>query len=1341
MLALKLIMKFYRNLFERKAGGKLQKSAACQTFFMLFLLFLSSSGNTGATPFWSAKGNHSSARLLVQSVKLDVYNRRDKITVGVCVDQNGHLFSSDSVEILPEIITIGAYIHPKSIRIKSWSKELNHGKNKKTFNHAVGVSIVPYVIVKDKKLPFRMNQNRSAYYRACLSSGSAPNKAYLYPSVLLYPDDKKDQAELKIILQQAMNAGVSLELLAKPVQIERSRIWRMDDLLARMLMAANQGTDKLHFLHQLKIPFDIEFKPKGFGKLSTIGADTVSSRNISSPLQTIRYDAYAVSVNIAGEGLRALEQKLLAKESTDDLSPYLRLLGSDCDQIIRTADGKYRADCNKSPFVLRINGYTDITETANNHFDVGKDKLLPKILIGKTDPVFQFQIGSQKRNNKRSYWLPEEFIGLDKTILFTAKGCDDVKFDVIDLLKSDSLFPAEGYIFKPACHPSVPVAVEIPNLSPPESQCMGKRKLILVAQAKGLDSKSRRIRKGIFRIAKKLIAMQKQGKIIPSFVLHSIRPDRTLSEPLLSCEKLTASPKDNKWENSIGNLVYSVSFNTPIQYLEMVSSAYPASNLEAVFYFTDNGQNRLEKTVPAADDIKIPKYWHERKIKLWIHVSGTEKACEPWNNHAFADFCAPLEGAGQIEASLCQFLGIQCDTPAVKPLRSIFRGTGDSHSDTGLLLQPIKRKPPAGKELTVKWAAHLPQKIKTWLTVKDYYNEEAKNISFSAGCESPVDPSHQGGIYNVSQNSDSYIFSGCGRFTGLTIKIKGFAPIEFTQQQLADGAVTLDAGNLKPLIKARPTGTRSYTFGRKNIPSDTSTPITLGFNNINRTLVFKRRDGVCAVRKKLTWNDILTSYDTEISLGYTNCLSAEAYQIPQSWGKPVSNTCVHLYSRVDGDFLSLTCRYRPSAQNVELDWGPAWEKHTVNTANPVIRRSAQIEFRPRQPFASNDPWRQGQPADTGASACEQMPRYEITRVRYKHGGYTKLSPDSLTMQQHRMPSLQEMDWPDNYSLPDSAKLTLQQTGNAIRYKKEATISFPLSAAMEYDMTLQTNFVSALVNNDNKASIAVQETDDFSYNSLYNVYQYSSLENCKQHKDGIQHGYYDENVRLEINKCSYLRLRNDVSNAWASRRCKQIKQSGSVTFEPYACPGKRRLIVVAQDESLDKNARKINRALVNAINELKKRDMDKIPAFSLHTLIPDKRLSKAIISCEQIRDSMHDKSWENDIMNLIYSDHFQPMKDLALVSNAYRTGLHSVFYFTDNGNNTLENLGYLDANRRAVPLAWHTDAIKLWVAASGRQTEETVCKPWKQVLVDEDHCQVIKGRSQIEVFLDEFLTAD
>ncbi|MCP4700024.1 MAG: hypothetical protein GY862_24705, partial [Gammaproteobacteria bacterium] len=571
-----------------------------------------------------------------------------------------------------------------------------------------------------------------------------------------------------------------------------------------------------------------------------------------------------------------------------------------------------------------------------------------------------------------------------------------------------------------------------------------------------------------------------------------------------------------------------------------------------------------------------------------------------------------------------------------------------------------------------------------------------------------------------------------------TIKIKGFAPIEFTQQQLADGAVTLDANNLKPVIKVRPAGTHSYTFRQENIPSGTSTPITLGFNNINRTLLFKRRDGVCAVRKKLTWNDILTSYVKRINLSSTNCLSAEVYRIPRSRGKPVSNTCVHLYSRVDGHFLSLTCRYRPFAQNVKLGWGSAWEKHTVNTANPVIRRNAQIEFRPHQPFASNDPWRQGQPANTGAPACEQMPRYKITRVRYKRKTYSKRSPDTLTMQQHRMPSLQEMDWPDNYSLPDSVKLTLEQTGNAIRYKKEATISFPLSAAMGYDMTLQTNFAPELVNNDNKANITMQETDDFPYNSQYRAYQYSSLENCKQHKDGVQRGYY-KNISFEISKCSYLRLRNDVSNAWASRKCKQIKQSVSVTFEPYACPGGRRLIVVAQDESLDKNAKKINRALLNAINKLKKRDMDEIPAFSLHTLTPGKRLSKAIISCEQIIGSRNDEGWKAGIMGLTYTDNFQPMKDLKVVSNAYRTGLHSVFYFTDNGNNMLERMDDLEPNQTAIPLHWFSRKTKLWVAASGEKTE-TVCKPWKQVFVEEKHCQVIKGRSQIESFLKKFLMA-
>jgi hypothetical protein len=182
-------------------------------------------------------------------------------------------------------------------------------------------------------------------------------------------------------------------------------------------------------------------------------------------------------------------------------------------------------------------------------------------------------------------------------------------------------------------------------------QCLGKRKLIVVALGNDLNQYYQSIKTAITKV------LQQQVSSRTPFTLVTIQPGRSVGEPLLRCEDLdvgSATEASRFISGQLGQMRFGATDLRSLQDLELVNYAYQAQleQFSGVFYITDN-RNMPTDDVNIGKQVVVPTVWRNKGIRLTVLTIGDTSACQIWKK-AQAD-CQLLQ-LGRIETALQQFL-------------------------------------------------------------------------------------------------------------------------------------------------------------------------------------------------------------------------------------------------------------------------------------------------------------------------------------------------------------------------------------------------------------------------------------------------------------------------------------------------------------------------------------------------------------------------------------------------------------------------------------------------------------------------------------------------------------
>jgi hypothetical protein len=418
-----------------------------------------------------------------------------------------------------------------------------------------------------------------------------------------------------------------------------------------------------------------------------------------------------------------------------------------------------------------------------------------------------------------------------------------------------------------------------------------------------------------------------------------------------------------------------------------------------------------------------------------------------------------------------------------------------------------------------------------------------------------------------------------------------------------------------------------------------------------------------------------------------------------------------------------------------LNWGSSWENIIIPVDITKETHLISAEYLiPRWPFDTNDSWWQWRNIkydNIATQSCtKKTPRYAIKKVIYSNSvssHYSQVGRNAFYLPKGQLSTLQEIGW--TYAqLPDTVQLTLEQQGSqtAKSYKHETTISWKLSEVTAHSSWfLAQRGRSELEKNMQRVSLSTRDLK-LDGNGSYGVYQFPTVEACRQSNDGssgiksriaVQHEQL-----LTVKPCEPLHFKViDELNGQPISRCTQPDKNW-IAFKPYGCSGKRKLIVVALGEKLDPYNQEIRKALVNAFQQYSEKP------FTLDTITPGRQLNGEVFQCEDMPNSKTVGEIKRFIRRKLTSlrfgaDDLDDWKNLELINLQYQDRLNElagIFYVTDDAGNS-DIFNYV-----GLPLKWRKAGVPLTVITTGS------CQDWT------DNQIVCQPLSQIGIALENFL---
>jgi hypothetical protein len=471
----------------------------------------------------------------------------------------------------------------------------------------------------------------------------------------------------------------------------------------------------------------------------------------------------------------------------------------------------------------------------------------------------------------------------------------------------------------------------------------------------------------------------------------------------------------------------------------------------------------------------------------------------------------------------------------------------------------------------------------------------------------------------------------------------------------------------------------------------------------------------CDIKRTIVLNDILSAknyplqmlpFDCKVII--TNWPASMMNKKPNichknTWGKKL--TC-----RLSvADIRAAQTSTRKNIKEFPLKLSAGWENTTTISVDITNENSKiySINVRPSWPFAHNYwwQWQHVRYNNRANPSCDKRtPKYAIKSVTYSNGNKRKSFNQQIQIKQ--LPTLKQIGWNDA-QLPDTITLKLQQQGNptAEKYHHNTEIKWKLSQVSgSRKWNFASKYKSKLEVKARQISLLTRSLN-LSSRKSYGLYSFSNMDSCKNSSDGRSGrdvSYRDGQQTLTVKPCSknsYFKF-IDTLNGKPISRCAQPK-SGQVSFQPYECLGKRKLIVVALSDKLDTHSNQIKKALTNAFQKNKK-------SFSLVTINPGRELSEELLQCEDIA-GFNDYRNKNRFINKkltkmgFGADDLDAWQNLEIVDLGYRSKLDKfagIFYVTDDDKRS-DFYKYLGLTQR-----WKNEFnIKLNVITTGS------CQNW------------------------------
>jgi len=255
------------------------------------------------------------------------------------------------------------------------------------------------------------------------------------------------------------------------------------------------------------------------------------------------------------------------------------------------------------------------------------------------------------------------------------------------------------------------------------------------------------------------------------------------------------------------------------------------------------------------------------------------------------------------------------------------------------------------------------------------------------------------------------------------------------------------------------------------------------------------------------------------------------------------------------------------------------------------------------------------------------------------------------------------------------------------------------------------------------------------NKNYGVYKFSNIEYCRESTNGNGGNRFSDftqnGQKINSLKSSYFFKVFDELNGGAVSRCTK-SSGGKLTFKPYKCNGKRKLIVVALGNKLNRYNTQIKQAIANIFQANMTTNRK---ALTLVTIKTGRIVSDPLLQCEDLNDMN-----SSEAKQIIYKKiklrfgayDLRTLEDLELVNYTYQNQLDqldSIFYLTD-GANMPTNITKIDQLAVIPKNTWKAyKGIKLTVLTMGD------CTVWKDKAMA--NCQKIKA-STIETALQQFI---
>jgi len=211
-------------------------------------------------------------------------------------------------------------------------------------------------------------------------------------------------------------------------------------------------------------------------------------------------------------------------------------------------------------------------------------------------------------------------------------------FLVLTFLEGCSSIPETTSEFNPFDDAEDQAQTQAQTASPPSTDDDGKRKLIVVSTANGLNQYGKDIQQTLYDVVK-----QHLNSSLP-FTLLTVKPG-SVSNPFSSWSNFR---EERAIWQKISNIRFGFSLDA-LESLKRVTEEYQQP-FEKVLYLTDNGN--MDEIDPLA--LTVPQSWQSANIEFTVLTSGL---CIPWNQKAYATQCTELRGRDDLEKVLGNFLG------------------------------------------------------------------------------------------------------------------------------------------------------------------------------------------------------------------------------------------------------------------------------------------------------------------------------------------------------------------------------------------------------------------------------------------------------------------------------------------------------------------------------------------------------------------------------------------------------------------------------------------------------------------------------------------------------------